>query len=126
MPFNTRAITGTVIFPFRVGAVYIKGIVKSIGLTTFQMLHAKGPAHGLRWFHRGMRGRQTRALSISASASQVHELAPDVEEIIRNIHANNTKAVVYVTGGAVQVRSVEPVRRVTFSVQEHLTEALHD
>ncbi|EFJ52742.1 hypothetical protein VOLCADRAFT_78735 [Volvox carteri f. nagariensis] len=44
--------------------------------------------------------------SVSASCPQVHELAPDVEAVIRSIHSNKTKAVVYVTGGAVQASCI--------------------
>lgn len=33
------------------------------------------------------------------------ELEPRVQELIAKLHANDTKAVIYVTGGGVQVRT---------------------
>ncbi|GLC67169.1 hypothetical protein PLESTF_000524800 [Pleodorina starrii] len=65
-----------------------------------RMLHVKAPVRGLGWVHRGTQAR-TATLN-RVSSSHVHELAPDVEAVIRNIHSNATKAVVYATGGAVQ------------------------
>lgn len=38
------------------------------------------------------------------AVAQAQELPPDVESLIKRIHASRTKAVVYTTGGAVQVR----------------------
>ena len=71
-------------------------------------LHAKAPVRGLGWVHRGVQARAVSA--IAAAAPQVHELAPDVEALIRSVHANKTKAVVYVTGGAVQASALPHTR----------------
>ncbi|GIL77634.1 hypothetical protein Vretifemale_7136 [Volvox reticuliferus] len=96
------AIAGTISRPFRFFSNLFCNTSITIGKSVARMLHAKGPARGLRWIHRGIRSTQMRVASASAGTSHVHELAPDVEAVIRSIHGNKTKAVVYVTGGAVQ------------------------
>ncbi|GFR43469.1 hypothetical protein Agub_g4553, partial [Astrephomene gubernaculifera] len=79
-------------------------VVAACGITAMlPVLHAKAPARGLGWMRRGPHAiKPQTAATTSKALPEAHELAPDVEKVIKSIHANKTKAVVYVTGGAVQ------------------------